>query len=89
MARSARLSDFVEAAAAEYLRETGRFEIDARWIAEYFQDSGVADAYPRQDPLAFCDLVQKALSNHAERAGKQARLHLQRIRRIQRRLDKP
>ncbi len=89
MARSARLSDFVEAAAAEYLRETGRFDIDARWIAEFFQDAGVVDAYPRQDLVAFCDLVQKALDKHAERAGKQARLHLDRIRRIERRPDKP
>lgn len=80
-----RLSDYVELAAMEYLRETGRFELDARWIAAYFQDAGVLDAYPRQDLVAFSALVQKALTADAERAGKAARLHLQRIARLRQR----
>lgn len=78
-----RLSDFVELAAMEYLRETGRFELDARWIAAYFQDGGVLDAYPRLDLVAFGALVQKALAAEAERSGKAARLHRQRIARLQ------
>ncbi len=78
-----RLSDFVELAAMEYLRETGRFELDARWIAAYFQDGGVLDAYPRLDLVAFGALVQKALTAEAERSGKAARLHRQRIARLQ------
>ncbi|WP_068803415.1 hypothetical protein [Thauera phenolivorans] len=81
-----KLSDFVELAAAEYYLESGRVELDARWIAAYFQDSGVMDAYPRQDPVAFGELVQKALDTHAERAGKQMRLHLARIARVKGRL---
>ena len=36
-----KLSDYVEIAAMEYLLETGNDELDARWIAEFFQDSGV------------------------------------------------
>jgi len=81
-----KLSDYVELAAAEYYLETGRIELDARWIAAYFQDSGVMDAYPRQDPVAFGELVQKALDAHAERAGKQMRLHLARIARVKGRM---
>jgi hypothetical protein len=81
-----KLSDFVELAAAEYYLETGRVELDARWIATYFQDSGVLDAYPRQDPVAFGELVQKALDTHAERADKQMRVHLARIARVEGRL---
>lgn len=80
-----RLSDFVELAAMEYLRETGRFELDARWIAAYFQDGGVLDSYPAQDLVAFSALVQKALTAQAERASKAARLHLQRVARLRHR----
>ncbi|MDO9600403.1 MAG: hypothetical protein Q7J47_21995 [Azoarcus sp.] len=82
MNRVPKLSDYIETAAADFLRETGRVELDARWIAEFFQDSGVAEAYPRQDLVAFSVLVEKALAKHAERAGKQARLHLDRIAKI-------
>lgn len=76
-----KLSDYVELAAAEYTRETGRIELDARWIAEYINDSGVLDAFPRLDLLGFAMLVEKALVKHAERAEKQARSNLERIAR--------
>jgi hypothetical protein len=88
MSRMPKLSDYVEMAAAEYIRETGREEVDARWVAEFFQDNGVLEAYPRQDLVAFCALVQKALEQHADRAGKQARRHVDRIARLERRLHK-
>jgi hypothetical protein len=52
-----KLSEYVEMAANEYLQETGKDELDARWIAEFFQDGGVQDDYPRQDLVAFSDLV--------------------------------
>jgi hypothetical protein len=84
-----KLSEYVEMAANEYLQETGQDELDARWIAEFFQDSGVLDDYPRQDLVAFNDLVQKALTKMSERAGKQARLRLDRIVRFARPLRKP
>lgn len=83
-----KLSDFVELAAAEYLRDTGRIDLDARWIAAYFADCGVIDAYPLQDLVAFSALVQKALDARAARAGTVARRHLERIARIARRRDK-
>lgn len=83
-----KLSDYVEIAAAEYIREVGHGELDSRWIAEFFQDSGVLEAYPRQDLVAFCALVQKAVAMDADRAGKQARLHVDRMTRLERRLHK-
>lgn len=79
-----KLSDYVEIAAAEYLRAVGDVELDARWIAEFMQDCGVLDAYPRQDVVAFHALVQKALAKHADRTAKEARRHLERIARIER-----
>jgi hypothetical protein len=88
MRRAPKLSDYVETAAAEYLRETGRCELDARWIAAFFQDNGVLEAYPQQDLVAFCALVEKALAKYADRAGKQARLHTDRMARLERRLHK-
>ena len=69
-----KLSDYIEMAAAEYWQETGREELSPRWIAEYFQDSGVLDDYPNQDLVAFHTLVQKALTVNIERAEKLARL---------------
>lgn len=78
-----KLSDYVEIAAMEYLLETGKDELDAQWIAEFFQDSGVLDDYPRQDLVAFSDMVQKELTKTSERAGKQTRFHLDKIRRTQ------
>ena len=77
-----KLSDYVEIAAMEYLLETGRDELDAHWIAEFFQDSGVQDEYPQQDLVAFADLVQKELTKRSERAGKLARARLERIARF-------
>ncbi|MDO9101645.1 MAG: hypothetical protein Q7J20_07320 [Candidatus Nitrotoga sp.] len=71
-----KLSEYVEIAASEYLQETGKAELNAHWIAKFFQDNGVQDDYPRQDLIDFCALVQKALTIKSERAGKQARLQL-------------
>ncbi|MBL0352142.1 MAG: hypothetical protein IPP03_05605 [Dechloromonas sp.] len=74
-----KLSEYVEMAATEYLRETGLDELAARWIAAFFQDGGVQDDYPRQDVVAFSDLVQKALTKKSERAGKQTHFQLDKI----------
>ena len=74
-----KLSEYVEMAAMEYLQETGKTELDLRWIAEFFQNSGVQDDYPRQDLVAFCALVQKALTLKSERADEQARTQLDKI----------
>ncbi|OGS98413.1 MAG: hypothetical protein A3F73_09590 [Gallionellales bacterium RIFCSPLOWO2_12_FULL_59_22] len=70
-----KLTDYAEMAATEYLQETGKGELDSIWIAEFFQDCGVQDDYPRQDLVDFYELVQKALTIKNERAGKLARLH--------------
>ncbi|HWR77347.1 MAG TPA: hypothetical protein VN283_09085 [Thiobacillus sp.] len=83
-----KLSDYVEIAAMEYLLETGKDELDAHWIAEFFQDS-VQDDYPRQDLIAFSDMVQKELTKQSERAGKQTRFQLDKIVHFVRRLRKP
>lgn len=69
-----KLTDYVEMAATEYLQETGKDELDSFWIAEFFQDFGVLDDYPRQDLVAFYALVQKALTIKIEMAEKQARV---------------
>jgi len=74
-----KLSEYVDLAATQYLQETGRIELDAHWAAEFFQDAGVLDDYPRQDLVAFHALVQKALVERAERADKQTRFHLAKI----------
>lgn len=84
VARVPKLSDYVEIAAAEYLREVGELELDSRWIAEFMQDGGVLDAYPRQDVVDFYALVQKALMKHADRTSEEARRRLERIARIER-----
>ena len=84
-----KLSEYVETAANQYLQETGRDELDAHWIAEFFQDCGVQDAYPRQDLVAFAALVQKALMLKSERAGKRARFHLDKVVRAVRPPRKP
>ena len=70
----AKLTEYAEMAAAEYVEETGSFDLNARWVAEFFQDSGAQDDYPRQDVVAFFDMVQKALTKNAERAGEQAHM---------------
>jgi hypothetical protein len=84
-----KLSEYVEMAANEFLQETGKDELDARWIAAFFQDSGVQDDYPRQDLIAFGDMVQKALTLKSERAGKQTRFQLDKIVHFVRHLRKP
>lgn len=84
-----KLSEYVEMAANEYLQETGKDELDAHWIAEFFQDSGVQDDYPRQDLIAFGNMVQKALALKSERAGKQTHFQLNKIVRFVRHLRKP
>lgn len=74
-----KLSDYVQAAATEYLQETGSTDLDAQWTAEFFQNSGVMEEYPRQDLVAFYNMVQKELTKRADRAGKQARMKLEKI----------
>ena len=74
-----RLGDYVARAASDYLQETGRDELDAHWIAEFFQDCGVQDDYPRQDLVAFAALVQKELTLRSERAAKRARFHVDKL----------
>lgn len=84
-----KLSEYVETAAREYLQETASDELDARWIAEFFQDAGVQDAYPRQDLVAFAALVQKALTEKSQKAGKHSRFQLARIVHFHKRPRKP
>lgn len=71
-----KLTDYVKMAAAEYLQETGNTELNAHWIAEFFQDCGVQDTYPRQDLVAFAEMAQKELTKNEERATKKMRLLL-------------
>lgn len=71
-----KLTDYVEMAAMEYLQETGKDELDSVWVAEFFQDCGVQDDYPKQDLVDFFALVQKALIIKIEMAAKLARLQL-------------
>ena len=74
-----KLSEYVETASSEYLRETGSSVLDARWIAEFYQDSGLLDDYPRQDLVAFAEMVQKALTRQAEASR---RLSVSRVLRL-------
>ena len=74
-----KLTEYVEMAATEYLQEMGETELDARWIAEFFQDSGLQDAYPRQNLIAFYGMVQKELTKRSDRADKQAHMRLDKI----------
>lgn len=85
----AKLTEYANAAATEYLQETGKTELDPHWLAEFFQDCGVLDDYPRQDMVAFHAMVQKELTKISERAGKQARLRLDKIARTARPPRKP
>ena len=80
-----KLNEYIEMAANEYFQETGRAQLDARWIAEFFQDNGVLDDCPMQDLVAFFSLVQKALTIKVERDKKLARLLLEKARRPTRR----
>ena len=74
-----RLSDYVEIAANEYLQEVGRDDLDARWIAAFFEECGVLDEQPRQDLVAFAALVQKALTLKSARAAKRAHFHVDKL----------
>ena len=78
------MSEYVANAASEFFAETGSVELNARWIAEYFQDAGVADDYPNQDLIIFYDMVQKALTLKAELARKLARAQIEKIAGAQR-----
>ena len=74
-----KLSEHVSNAASEYFADTGNVELNARWVAEYFQDAGVADEYPNQDLIVFYDLVQKELTLKAELARKLAKQQIEKI----------
>lgn len=74
-----KLSEYVQSASSEYLHETGQTVLDARWIAEFYQDSGLLDDYPRQDLVAFAEMVQKALTRQAEASR---RLSVSRVLRL-------
>ena len=84
-----KLTDYVEIAADEYLRETGKGELDNLWIGEFFQDCGVLDDHPAQDLVGFYALVQKALTLKIERAEKLARLERERSSHAAKRQHKP
>lgn len=78
-----KLTDYAKMAAQEYISERGSTELEPRWIAEFFQNSGVQDAYPRQDLIAFANMVQKELTKEDERATKKAASSLDKmVRRI-------
>jgi hypothetical protein len=83
-----KISDHVEMAANEYLQETGKGELDALWLAEYFRDC-VQDDFPAQDLVAFFALVQKSLTLMIERAEKKARLQQEKIGRSALHKNKP
>lgn len=85
----AKLTEYANAAATEYFQETGKTELEPHWLAEFFQDCGVQDDYPRQDMVAFHAMVQKELTKISERADKQARLRLDNIARTARPPRKP
>lgn len=74
-----KLSDYVQAAATEYLQDTGKTELDVHWAAEFFQDSGILNEHPNQNMVSFYNMVQKELTKRADRAEKQARMKLERI----------
>jgi hypothetical protein len=69
-----KMTEYVEMAATEYLQETGNEILDARWLAEFFQDGGVMDDHPGQDLIGFYALVQKMLTLKIGQAEKLARL---------------
>lgn len=76
-----KLTDYARMAASEYAQEVGQTELDARWIAEFFEESGVMEAYPEQNLIPFADMVQKELTRNAERANKNMLQALDRIAR--------
>jgi hypothetical protein len=66
-------------AADEYVREHGDYDLNARWVADFFHECGVQDEYPRQDLVAFAAMVQKELIKKNEQAAKKARLQLDKM----------
>lgn len=74
-----KLSDYVLLAADTYFDETGSSELNAHWIAEFFQDYGLQDAHPSQSLINFANLVQKELTRNEEQAAKKTRLYLNKI----------
>lgn len=74
-----KLTDYARLAASEYVQEVGQTELDARWIAEFFEESGVMEAYPEQNLIPFADMVQKELTKNAGRANKNMLQALDRI----------
>ena len=84
-----KLSDYVRMAADEYAREHADSELSARWVANYFHECGVQDEYPRQDLVAFAAMVQKELIRKDEEAASKARLELDKLDRMSRRLKLP
>lgn len=84
-----KLSEYVETASSEYLLETGNITLDARWIAEFFQDSGVLDEYPRQDLVAFAEQVQKSLTRQYEASQRTHQPTLGKVIRFIQRQRKP
>ncbi|MBS0300185.1 MAG: hypothetical protein JSR32_09730 [Proteobacteria bacterium] len=74
-----KLSDYIKMAADTYFAETGNSELNAYWIAEFFQDCGVQDAYPSQNLVNFARMVQKELTRNEEQAAKKTRLCLEKI----------
>lgn len=75
----AKLSEYVEMAATEYVRETGSTELDAVWVARFFAESGVQDEYPLEDLVAFAAQVQKSLNRKSEKARKEAERQVLRL----------
>ena len=69
-----RKTDYIDLAATEYWQETGKPELDSLWIAEFFQDYGELNDFPRHNLVDFYALVQKALTIKIEKAEKLARL---------------
>lgn len=74
-----KLSDYILLAADTFFEETGSSELNTYWIAEFFQDYGLQDAYPSQSLVNFANLVQKELTRNEEQAAKKARLYLDKI----------
>ncbi|PTR16191.1 hypothetical protein C8R31_102205 [Nitrosospira sp. Nsp2] len=84
-----KLSDYVKMAADEYAREHGDSEPGARWVADFFHECGVQDEYPRQDLVAFAQMVQKELIKKNEQAAKKARIELDKLDKMIHRLKLP
>jgi hypothetical protein len=84
-----KLSEYVRMAADEYVREHGDYELSARWVAEFFQECGVQDEYPRQDLVAFAEMVQKELVKKNEQAASKARIELEKLDKMIHRLKLP